>query len=90
MSWRVWVSAMTEAEDIQKIVRALKMVPETKLLIIELARKAVNEDGELDMDKLTEMQREVNLAVAQANAYANGTKRAVQALQTVKARQGEW
>lgn len=79
-----------EAGDIGKVVRALRTVPETHLLIVELARDSVTEDGELDYDRLAEMQREVNLAVAQANAYSRATNRVVQALRGLPARRGDW
>ncbi len=80
---------MSEAEDIQKVVRALEKVPETKLLLIELARDAVTADGELDMDRLSEIPKDVNLAVAQAVAYTKGTDRARKALKPLQARAGE-
>ncbi|KKL91647.1 hypothetical protein LCGC14_1892560 [marine sediment metagenome] len=80
---------MSEAEDIQKVVQALEKVPETNLLIIELARDAVTEDGELDIDRLADIPKDVNLATAQALAYAKGTARARHALAELQARQEE-
>ncbi|KKM60929.1 hypothetical protein LCGC14_1536830 [marine sediment metagenome] len=80
---------MSEPEDIQKVARALLKVPETNLLLIELARDVVTEDGELDIDRLSEIPKEVNLAVAQAQAYTKGTDRARQALKPLQARAGE-
>ena len=65
-------------------------MPQTCLLIVELARDSVTEDGELDYDRLAEIQREVNLAVAQASAYSRATHRAVQALRGLPARRGAW
>ena len=80
---------MSEPEDIQKVVRALEKVPGTNLLLVELARDVVTEDGELDIDRLSEIPKEVNLAVAQAQAYTKGTDRARQALRPLPARAGE-
>jgi len=80
---------MAETEDIQKVVRALEKVPETYLLLVELARDTVTEDGLLDIDRLCEIPKEVNLAVAQAAAYTKGTDRARQALKPLQARPGE-
>ncbi len=80
---------MSEPEDIQKVARALLKVPETNLLLIELARDVVTEDGELDIDRLSEIPKEVNLAVAQAVAYTKGTDRARHALKPLQARAGE-
>ena len=80
---------MAETEDILKVVRALEKVPETYLLLVELARDTVTEDGLLDIDRLCEIPKEVNLAVAQAVAYTKGTDRARQALKPLQARPGE-
>lgn len=79
---------MSEAEDIAKIVEALKKVPEKYLLIIDLARESVNGEGELDYDYLADKKREVNLAVAEAKAYGQATKRAIESLSHLPARQG--
>ena len=80
---------MTEPNEIEQIVQALKKVPEKHLMIVELARELVKEDGELDFDTLAERQREVNLAVAEAKAYSKATSRAVDSLRRLKARQAE-
>lgn len=77
------------ADDIDKVVRALGKVPETRLLILELARDLVNADGQVDYDRLAEKQREVNLAVAEAQAYSKGTKRAIESLAPLPSRPGE-
>lgn len=83
---------MSEADDIEKVVRALKTVPEKKLLIIEIANDVVTEKGDLDYDKLIDKQREVNLAIAEAKAYSQATQRAIRALADLPARKGgdEW
>ena len=80
---------MSEVNEIEQIVRALKKVPEKHLMIVELARELVNGDGELDYDTTVERQREVNLAIAEAKAYSKATSRAIDSLRRLKARQAE-
>lgn len=80
---------MAEVNDIDKVVRALKTVPEKSLLIIEIANESVTKKGELDYDKLIGKQREVNLAVAEAKAYSQATQRAIRALSDLPARAGD-
>ena len=77
---------MTEAENIEKVVIALKKVPEKKLLIIDLANSTPIKHGMLDIDVLAEKQREINLAVAEAKAYGTRTIMAVDALVSMRAR----
>lgn len=83
---------MTEATDIERVVRVLKTVPEKRLLIVEIANESVTKKGELDYDWLANKQREVNLAVAEAKAYSQATQRAIRALSDLPARKGddEW
>lgn len=71
---------MTEAEDIEKVVDALKKVPEKKLQLIELANRIPIKNGNLDIAVLSDMIPEVNLATAEAVAYGTQTIKAVQAL----------
>ena len=77
---------MPEAENIERVVIALKKVPEKKLLIIELANSIPIKHGMLDIDVLAEKQREINLAVAEAKAYGTRTIMAVDALVSMPAR----
>jgi len=77
---------MTEAENIDKVVIALKKVPEKKLLLIELANSIPIKHGMLDIDVLKEKQRDINLAVAEAKAYGTRTIMAVDALVSMRAR----
>lgn len=79
---------MSEANDIERVVHALKTVPEKSLLIVEIANEVTDKKGALDFDKLIDQQREVNLAVAEAKAYVQATQKAVQALNNVPARKG--
>ena len=75
---------IVEAENIEKVVRALLKVPEKKLLIIELANQIPISCGELDYAELSERQPEINLAIAEAKAYGSHTIMAVDALVRLK------
>ncbi|MDO8472617.1 MAG: hypothetical protein Q7T05_02240 [Dehalococcoidia bacterium] len=74
-----------ESEDIEKVVEALRSVPEQKLLLIELANKVAVRKGDLDYQQLQAIQPEVHLALSQAQAYAAETAKALQALINLKA-----
>ena len=71
---------MGKTEDIDKVVRALKKVPEKHLMIIELANSIPIKGGDLDVAVLSDMIPEINLATAEAVAYGNSTIQAVEAL----------
>lgn len=71
---------MGKAEDIEKVVSALQKVPEKRLMIIELANSIPIKGGDLDVDVLSDMKPEINLATAEAVAYGNLTIQAVDAL----------
>ena len=77
---------MSEAEDIEKVVIALKKVPEKRLLIIDLANSIPIKHGMLDIDVLAEKKRDINLAIAEAKAYGTRTIMAVDALVSMRAR----
>ncbi len=75
---------MTEAENIERVVRALEKVPAKSLLIIEMVNRFMK-DGQLDNDALAEAQPEVNVAVAEAKMYGAHTLRAVSTLEQLEA-----
>ena len=77
---------MPESEDIEKVVIALKKVPLKRLLLIELANSIPIKHGMLDIDVLTEKQRDINLAIAEAKAYGARTIMAVDALVSMRVR----
>jgi len=77
---------MSEAEDIDKVVNALRKVPEKRLLIIELANSIPIKNGLLDLKVMSDKQREINLAIAEAKAYGSRTIMAVDALVRVRGR----
>lgn len=79
---------MSETENIEKLVRALKKVPPKSLLLIELSNEVVDDKGELDFDKVIDKQRSINLAVVEAKAYAASTQVAIKALAGLPARKG--
>ena len=74
---------MTEATDIERVVAALKKVPEKRLLIIDLANRIPMKDGQLDYDAVTAIQPEVNMAIAEAKMYGAQTLMAIDSLKRV-------
>ncbi len=77
---------MTESADIERVVAALKKVPEKRLLLIDLANRIPMKDGQLDYDEVTAIQPEVNTAIAEAKMYGTQTLMAVDCLKRVIAR----
>ena len=75
---------MNDAEYIERLVGALSKVPEKKLQIIEIANR-FTKNGGLDYAALQDVQPQVNLAIAEARAYANATHTALGTLMQVKA-----
>ena len=79
---------MTETEAIEKVIRALKKVPEKRLMIIELANSIPIRGGDLDPTVLSDMIPEINQATAEAVAYGAQTIQAVDALVRVHGKPG--
>ena len=79
---------MSETENIEKVVRALEKVPPKKLSIIELANSIPVAHGMLDIDALSQKQREVNLAIAEAKSYGAHTIMAVDCLVRIRGKGG--
>jgi PRTRC genetic system protein C len=71
---------------IANVVETIRRVPEKHLRVFELAAELFDSGGELDIDAAAERAPEVNLAVAEAEAYARATERAVTALRRLPAR----
>ncbi|MDP3062708.1 MAG: hypothetical protein Q8O40_05805 [Chloroflexota bacterium] len=69
-----------------RVLAALATVPETRLRLIDLSWELVDREGRMDHDKVVERQPEVNLAVAEAEAYVQATRSAVEALRGIQAR----
>lgn len=78
---------MSESEYIERVVNALKRVPSTSLRIIELANSVPMKDGEMDYEKLADIQPEVNLAIAEAKVYGSRTLMAVDTLKKLADRE---
>ena len=68
------------------LVPILRRVPEKRLRVFELAAELLDELGELDPDAVAARQPEVNLAIAEAEAYARATRQAVAALRQLPPR----
>jgi PRTRC genetic system protein C len=64
----------------------LRRAPEKRLAVFELAAQLLDAAGDLDVDAAARHQPEVNLAVAEAEAYARATRQAVEALRRLPAR----
>lgn len=77
---------MSDKDEIDRLVNALKKVPEKRLLLIELANSIPIKGGILDPVVLADKQREINLALAEAKAYGTATIQAVFALSALKPR----
>lgn len=71
---------MSEPENIEEVINALKTVPPKRLLIIELANTIPLINGQPDINVLKDKQKELNLAATEAKAYGAATIRAVLAL----------
>ncbi len=80
---------MSEAENIENVIVALRAVPAKELLIIELANSIPIKHGMLDIAVLKEKQKDINLAVAEAKSYGTFTIIAVDALVSIRSRQEE-
>jgi len=76
---------MTEAENIDRIITALRKVQEKKLLIIEIANTIPIMNGELDYAELANRQLDINLAIAEAKVYGSHTLMAVDSLIRLRA-----
>ncbi len=55
----------------------LKEVPEARLRIFDIAKKAVKPDGSIDIDGLVENMKEIRQAANEAESYAQDTIDAV-------------
>ncbi|MGD9894806.1 MAG: PRTRC system protein C [Dehalococcoidia bacterium] len=68
------------------VVAILRRVPAKRLRILDLVAELVDGEGELDIDAAAARQPELNLAVAEAKAYARATEQATEALRRLPAR----
>ena len=63
--------------ETQDLIRILKGVPETRLRLIDLTWKVVDDEGVIDPDKVALNYKEISEAVDEASAYSQETERAV-------------
>lgn len=63
-----------------ELIQVLRGVPELRLRLIELARRLAREDGSLDPERLAFHSKELNEAIAEAEAYREATREAVKCL----------
>ena len=68
------------------VLRVLRRVPAKELRVFELAAELLDSHGELDVDAAAARQPDINLAVAEAEAYGRFTKQAVEALRRLSPR----
>jgi hypothetical protein len=62
------------------LIRVLREVPECRLRLIELSWKVVGDDGKVDLSRLTFYSKEIEEALAEAEAYREATRKAVRCL----------
>lgn len=65
------------------IIDALNAVPETRLRLIDLAWKAVREDGTLDPERAAFFGKELDEAIDEARGYIEATRGAVRCLRQI-------
>jgi PRTRC genetic system protein C len=68
------------------VVAVLRRVPARELRVFALAAELLDAEGELRLDAGADRQPEVNLAVAEAEAYARFTRQALEALRRLPPR----
>jgi PRTRC genetic system protein C len=76
----------TKGRRPRRAVAVLRRVPARRLRILELAAELVDDAGAVDADRAAARQPELNLAVAEARAYARATQDAAAALRRLPAR----
>lgn len=68
------------------VIAVLRRVPEKRLHVFELAAELLDGNGELDLDATAARQPEINLAIAETEAYVRATRQAVEALRRLPPR----
>ena len=59
----------------EDLIRALEMVPEKRLRLLELAWEVVDEKGELDQDRVIRLAAELQEAFQEARSYSHQTEK---------------
>src|SRR6266536_4248504 len=73
----------TKGADRADIAEILRQVPAKHLAVFDLAAELIDADGEIDAEAAAVHQPEINLAIAEAEAYARATRPAVEALRRI-------
>ena len=69
-----------------EVVAILRRVPERRLRVFELATELLDREGELDLEAAAARQPEINLAIAEVEAYTRATRQAVEAIRRLPPR----
>lgn len=67
----------------ERLVSALGKTPGKRLLLFDLAEEIINKKGLPDIDIAFARLPEVNLAMAEARGYVNGTKKLIEHLKMI-------
>ncbi len=70
----------TKGSRAPDVVAILRRIPETRLRVLELAAELLDDGGELDLDAAATRRPEINLAIAEVEAYTRATRQAVEAI----------
>ncbi len=68
------------------VTAILRRVPETRLHVLDLAAELFDDNGELDLDAAASRRPEINLAIAEVEAYTRATRQAVEAIRRLPPR----
>ncbi len=71
---------MGEREEIKKLVAVLKRAKPIHLSIGDIAWKVVDEEGQVDNDKVVALGMEFERAIKEAQAYSDKNRRVLQCL----------
>lgn len=66
--------------NVPDLIRILEGLPETRLRLIDLTWKVVDDEGAIDPDKVALNYKEISEAVGEAQAYSQATEKAVSCL----------
>lgn len=76
----------TEPEMIDLVIKAIAGVPEKRLRVVDLINRFYDGKHGMKDEELAAHQPEINLAVAEAKAYATQTENAYRALRDLPGR----
>jgi hypothetical protein len=71
---------MSEADDINAVVRVLRTIPPKKLRIIELINSVPIKNGECEFETLEKLGSQIEQAKTEATDYAHATSEARRAI----------